>query len=64
MKNFFVVVLKKHFIVDVIENIDFQNNFFIAIKMTKHRNDNDCFFQKLKNFITNVCSLKKNIFYN
>ena len=62
MKNFFVVVLKEHFIVDVIENMNFQNDFFIAIKMTKRRNDNNCFFQKLKNFITNVYSLKKKHF--
>ena len=64
MKNIIVIVLKKNVFIDVIENINFQNDFFISIEMTKHRNRDYSLFEKMKNFIANLNSLKKNVFYD
>ena len=62
MKNFIIVVLKKHFVIDIIESIGFQNNFFVAIEITKHKSSNNRFFEIMKNFITNFGLLKKKSF--
>ena len=64
MQNVFIVVLKQHFFVDVIEWINFKNKFSRAIKMTKYWNESNRVFQLFKGFLTRFKSLKHRIFLN
>ena len=64
MKNFIIVILRKHFVIDIIEDIDLQNDLFIAIEMTKYKNSDDRFLETMKDFVTNFDLLKKSIFHD
>ena len=64
MKNIIVVVLRKNAFIDVIEDVSFQNDLFISIEMTKHRDRDYSFFEKMKDFIADLSSLKESVFHD
>jgi hypothetical protein len=56
MKNFFIVVLRKNVIQDIIEDIDFDDNKTIEIEMSKNHIENERFFQNFESDLTFISS--------
>jgi hypothetical protein len=64
MKNFFIVVLRKNVIRDIVESIDFDNDETIEIEMSKNHIEDERFFQNFKSDLTFISSQKFRLLLN
>jgi hypothetical protein len=62
MKNFFIVVLRKNVTRDIVEDIDFDDNETIEIKMFKNLIEDERFFQNFESDLTFIISQKFRFF--